>query len=114
MLNIADKGISVGEASRLRASDMRFENIGMGVVSKDLSHATLRDAAIINAQVAGLAAYEKKAAYGPASMTADHVSFSDTPPERQTLIQTGSWIVLDGKRLDGTDIDIDSLYQQQP
>jgi hypothetical protein len=114
MLNIADKSISVGEASHLRASDTRFENIGMGVVSKDLSHVTLRDAAIINAQVAGLAAYEKKAAYGPASMTADHVSFSDTPPERQTLIQTGSWIVLDGKRLDGTDIDIDSLYQQQP
>jgi hypothetical protein len=114
MRNIADKGISVGEASRITANDTRFENVGMGVVSKDLSHATLRNAAIINAHVAGLAAYEKKAAYGPASMTADHVSFSDMPPERQTLIQTGSWIVLDGKRLNGTDIDIDSLYQQQP
>jgi hypothetical protein len=114
MLNIGDKGISVGEASRLKANDTHFENVGMGVVSKDLSHATLRNAVIINAHVAGLAAYEKKGAYGPASMVADHVSFSDIPPERQTLIQTGSWIVLDGKRLDGTDIDVDALYQQQP
>jgi len=112
MLNIEDKGISVGEASHLAANDAHFENVGMGMVSKDLSHATLRNATIINARVAGLAAYEKKAAYGPASLIADLVSFSDIPQERQTLIQTGSWIVLEGERLEGTDIDVDILYQQ--
>ena len=112
MLNIADKGISVGEASHLAASDMHFENVGMGMVSKDLSRATLHNATIINARVAGLAAYEKKGTYGPASLVADHISFSDIPQERQTLIQTGSWIVLEGERLEGTDIDVDALYQQ--
>ncbi|MGD1991572.1 MAG: CotH kinase family protein [Anaerolineae bacterium] len=113
MLDVGDKGISVGEASRLTAVDISVENVGFGLVSKDLSHATLSDATITAARVAGLAAYIKKPAYGPASVVATDVTFTDMPSERQTLVQTGSWIELEGERIYGTEVDVDALYDDE-
>lgn len=113
LLDIADKGISVGEASRLTAQDVYFENVGLGLVSKDRSHVVLKDATIVNPRIAGLAAYVKKPTYGPASLDARSITFVDTPPERRTLVQTGSWIDLEGTRIWGVDIDVDALYQEQ-
>jgi hypothetical protein len=110
MLNIGDKGISVGEASRLTAQDVYLENVTLGMASKDLSHATLTDATIISARVAGLAAYIKKPQYGPATLTASNITFVDIPPEQYTLVQTGSWIDLDGRRIWGIDVDVEALY----
>lgn len=110
MRNIGDKGISAGEESVLSAQDVWMENVRFGVVSKDLSRVTVSQLTIINAQLAGLAAYIKKPVYGPAILTATDVVFRDTPPDRQTLVQTGSWIDLNGTRIWGTDIDVDALY----
>jgi len=110
MTHIGDKGLSVGESSQLVAENVYMEDVRFGVVSKDLSQATLRDVTIVNARQAGLAAYIKKPVYGPASIRAGRVTFVDTPPERQTLVQTGSWIDLDGVRIWGTEIDVDALY----
>ncbi len=110
MRNIGDKGISAGEGSRLSAQNIWMQDVRFGVVSKDLSQTTVSRLTIINAQVAGLAAYIKKPVYGPATLTATDVIFQDTPPERQTLVQTGCWIDLNGVRVWGTDIDVDALY----
>jgi hypothetical protein len=101
----------VGEASQLTASDVWLENVGYGVVSKDRSRATLENATIVNAQFAALAAYVKKPAYGAASLIVSGIHFVDTPPERYTLVQTGSWVELEGARVPGTDVDVDALYQ---
>lgn len=110
MQNIGDKGISVGEGSRLSARGVRMENVRFGVVSKDLSQTTVSQLTVIRAHVAGLAAYIKKPAYGPATLTATDVVFQDVPPERQTLVQTGCWVDLNGVRVWGTDIDVGALY----
>lgn len=110
-LDIGDKGLSVGEASRLTGNDLYFENVGFAVVSKDLSQATVENATVVNARVAGLAAYIKKPTYGPATVSASEVTFIDTPAERQTLVQTGSWIDLNGVRVWGTEVDVEALYQ---
>jgi hypothetical protein len=112
LLDIGDKGISVGEGSQLTAQDVYLENVTLGMASKDLSQATLTDATIIGARVAGLAAYIKKPQYGPATLTASHVTFVDIPPEQYALVQTGSWIDLDGIRIWGTDVDVEALYQK--
>ncbi len=111
LLDIGDKGLSVGEGSRLAARNIYIENAGLGLASKDLSQATLTDTTIVGARVAGLAAYIKKPCYGPATITASRVTFVDTPPERHTLVQTGSWIDLDGVRIWGVDVDVEALYQ---
>ena len=112
LLNIADKGISVGEASQLTADEIHFENVALGIVSKDLSNTALENATIIRAQIAGLAAYNKKPVYGPATLVANGVRFAEMPQERHTLVQIGSWVELDGRRIEGTDVDVDALYQR--
>jgi len=111
LFNIGDKGLSVGEASQLDAWDVSLENVSLGMASKDLSHATLTGATVVNARVAALAAYIKKAAYGPATLVARDVRFVDTPPERYALVQTGSWIELEGRRIEGVEVDVEGLYQ---
>jgi len=112
-LDIGDKGISVGENSLLTARDVYFENVAFAVVSKDLSHATVENATIVNAGIAGLVAYIKKPTYGPATISASDVTFIDTPADRHTLVQTGSWIDLNGARVWGTEVDVEALYQGQ-
>jgi hypothetical protein len=110
LLDIGDKGISVGEASRLTGRDVYFEDVVFGLVSKDLSHATLEGATIVRAHQAGLAAYIKKPNYGPATITANDITFIEVSPEHHTLVQTGSWIDLEGTRIWGTDLDVSALY----
>lgn len=110
MTRIGDKGLSVGEASHLTARNVYMEDVRFGAVSKDLSQAILSDITIVRANLAGLAAYMKKPTYGPATLRADRVTFVDTPPERQTLVQTDCWIDLDGVRIWGTEVDVDALY----
>lgn len=110
LAHIDDKGLSVGENSELSAEDVHFEAVRFGLVSKDLSRATLTNAIISNVQEAALAAYTKKPAYGPASLTAQDIHFINVPQERQMLIQTGSWIELEGTRVWGTKVDVDALY----
>ena len=82
-------------------------------MSKDLSHVTLENATIVGARIAGLAAYIKKPNYGPAAITASQITFVDVSSERYTLVQTGSWIDLEGTRIWGVDIDVDALYQKR-
>jgi hypothetical protein len=102
----------VGEASQLTADEIHFENVALGIVSKDLSNTALENATIIRAQIAGLAAYNKKPVYGPATLVANGVRFAEMPQERHTLVQIGSWVELDGRRIEGTDVDVDALYQR--
>ena len=111
-INLGDKGLSVGENSRLTGERLTFENVDFGVVSKDLSRVTVSDVTIQGVRIAGLAAYIKKPSYGPASITADGVIFVDVPAEHQALVQTGSWIDLDGARIWGVDVDVDALYEK--
>ena len=112
LYRVADKGISVGEGSRLTAEEIEIGDVGFGMVAKDLSHATLHRATITQAHIAGLAVYVKKPTYGPATLIADEVRFSNIPPERQTLVQTGCTLRLDGLLLPGVDVDVDALYQR--
>jgi len=108
---LGDKAVSVGEASRLDAVDLRIARATFGLVSKDLSHVSAQSIAIADVTRAALAAFIKKPAYGPASMTVSDVDFAGVPPERWTLVQTGSWIDLEGSRIWGTDVDVSALYE---
>jgi hypothetical protein len=110
LVAIGDKGLSIGEGSQLTAARVSIEDAGYGVASKDRSHVEIRDVHISEVRVAALAAFIKKPAYGPASITADDVQLEGVPAERVTLVQTGSWIDLEGERVWGVDVDVDALY----
>lgn len=112
MLNLGDKGLSVGEMSRLTAERIFITNADFGVASKDLSQAHISDVTLEGVRIAGLAAYIKKPSYGPASITAERMTFVDLPDDRRALVQTGSWIDLDGTRIWGVDVDVEALYEK--
>lgn len=108
MNDIGDKGISVGEYSQADIDGLTITRTYIGVAAKDGSHATLRNASISQAWVAGLAAYTKKTEYGLASLTASAIQFDGV--EQQTLVQSGNWIDVDGGRVWGVEVDVEKLY----
>ncbi len=69
---------------------------------------SISDSNIENWVRAAMAAYTKKAEYGTASIEADQVTMQGSVS--QFLIQTGSWISLDGEYFSGTDLDVEALY----
>lgn len=109
LLDVGDKAISAGEGSQLEATDITTVNSGIGVASKDLSQVKLNRAVIKNAKHAGLAAYKKKPEFGPGDIEATNIDFQDTT--QNTLVQTESWIELDGNRIEGTEVDVKAMYE---
>lgn len=111
MERITDKGVSVGEKSNVTIQDVRMENVGIGVASKDLSKTYISDSEITNAHFSALAAYIKKPVYGPAYIEANHMTFIST--ETISVAQKGSTILVDGVAARGQDLDVDTLYHQK-
>ena len=107
---IGDKGLSAGEDSRIHAQGLHFEDVSIAVASKDRSLVTLGPCRIVRARFA-LAAYQKKPEFGPAAISAtDTLDLVDV--DETAIIQTGSGVTLDGRRLEGKDVDVDRLYEE--
>ncbi|MCU0522570.1 MAG: right-handed parallel beta-helix repeat-containing protein, partial [Anaerolineae bacterium] len=111
-LRVGDKGVSAGEASQATVRGLSVDGADFGIVSKDMSHVIVESATVTGVRVAGLAAYIKKPEYGAATMAANGITFADVPAERIALVQTGSWIDLEGIRIWGANIDVDALYDR--
>ncbi|MEC7641589.1 MAG: hypothetical protein VYC17_05475 [Nitrospinota bacterium] len=110
--NINDKAISVGENSKLSATQVSIENVGTGLASKDLSETEITDSKFTRTRVAALMAYQKKNEYGPSRILASRLTLSDV--SRDHLAQTGSRIVMDGVPVPTEDFDVDQLYKTGP
>jgi len=110
--NLGDKALSVGEASRMVAENVFVDTADFGMASKDGSYLEASQVTLRNIEIAALAAFTKKPAYGPATMIVNGIDFGDTPPEQHALVQTGSYIDLDGQRIWGWDVDVDALYEK--
>jgi len=85
-----DKGISLGENSQIRASNIKIQNAGIGIASKDQSELIGRDLDILDSKI-GLAVYQKKSEFGPGAMTIkglsmEKVSIPYYVEEQSTLI----------------------------
>ncbi|MDH3213664.1 MAG: right-handed parallel beta-helix repeat-containing protein, partial [Myxococcales bacterium] len=107
---IRDKAVSVGERSRLTASGLEISRSGTAFVSKDRSHGEIRDSQIFEIAHTALMAYVKKAEYGPAELEASGNSI--TRVQRVALAQTGSRVVIDGRRVPEEDVDVARLYEK--
>ena len=107
---IGDKGVSVGEQSRVVIRRVTMDTVGIGVASKDLSEAYVYETQISNARFAALAAYIKKPVYGPASIEAPDLVVIDSAQE--AIVQVGSTILLRGHSIPAVELDVDALYQQ--
>jgi len=66
-----DKGISVGEESRVEIERVDVDSATIGIVSKDLSYVRVRSVDLEHCNQ-GFAAYQKKPEFGPSSIVVDY------------------------------------------
>ncbi len=109
-VKMGDKALSIGEGSDVVASDIVAEDCRFGPVSKDRSRLVLKGARLSNCEY-GLAAYQKKAEYGPAQLEATGVSFENI--KHQLLCQQGSRLTVNGKQAPEQSVDVEALYAGQ-
>jgi hypothetical protein len=108
VVRIGDKGISAGEASEVEVFNYQAVDSGIAIASKDLSYVRGSGIKIVDAVNVGLAVYNKKSEYGPASLVLSGVEFVNS--DAQTIVQTGSTLMLNGEEIEGVDVDVDALY----
>ena len=105
---ITDKGISVGEASTLKAVDVHIEDTSVGAVSKDGSSLEIHDSQMHKVGTA-LMAYTKKPEFGPGTVIADKNVWDKR--DGMIRVQKGSVIKVDGETVPTEDIDVEGLYK---
>ncbi len=88
-----DKGISVGEESKVSASNLTIKNAILGAASKDLSQLTLVNFKMSNCEQ-GFAAYRKKPEYGGGTIYVDKYEADNI--KTLHVIEQGSALHIDG------------------
>ena len=107
---VADKAISIGEASRMEVYGAKIEDVGVGIAVKDYSHAKLERVEVRGARVAAAMAYSKKPEYGGALLELRRFTTADT--KNEVINQLGSIALLDGNAIPPRKVNIDYYYQQ--
>jgi hypothetical protein len=107
--DVRDKGLSIGEASVMRARDVHIARAGTGVAAKDRSDGKVEDATLEGIVHVGLMAYMKKPEYGGSRLEVSRLSAEGVSP--LALAQTGSRLVLEGTEIPPEPLDVDALYE---
>ena len=106
--NISDKGISVGENSNLKATNIDIINADIGVASKDGSLLSISDSKFSEIRKAGLMSYIKKSEYGSAEILAKNISIESIGDK--FISQNGSKITIDGVETASVELNVKKLY----
>ena len=106
--NIADKAISVGEASTIALDASRIADVGIAVASKDGSVANVTGLRVARASKVAFAAYRKKPEYPHAALDASDSTISETAAT--VLVQEGSTANVNGKVYTGKQFNTKDLY----
>ena len=106
ILNVSDKGFSIGENSVANITNSKVTNALVGLAAKDGSLVVTTGTTFVNVLLADIMAYIKKDQYNQASVKVDKSS------QDLTLIcDNKSSIVTDRGSCEARDINIDELYQ---
>jgi len=105
-----DKGISAGEGSELEGQGLEISNAQIAIAAKDLSKVKIEKSKLKNSKI-GIAAYQKKSEFGPASIILKKVKFQDI--DRPHLIQSGSKALIDGKKIAGKVIEVQNIIENE-
>jgi hypothetical protein len=106
--NIKDKAISAGEKSTLTVKNSTFNNIGVGVASKDGSSVAVTDTKILDYKLYGAMTYLKKDFYDMPSLTINNTVVSDG---RAYIRQKGTIMTVDDIDIPETKISVKKLYK---
>ena len=87
-----DKGVSIGERSTIKATDIAVSDCRVGVVSKDFSDADINGLTLNNCNV-GIALYQKKPEFGFGRMSVWNLSVAEVT--KKFVVEKGSILALD-------------------
>jgi hypothetical protein len=104
---IGDKGISIGENSKLNGQKITVSNSEIAIAGKDLSQLSLDNISITNCQL-GFTAFQKKSEFGPSQITATNVTLNNNVYD--DLIERNSQLTLNGKKVKTIRNVKDKLY----
>ena len=101
-----DKGISVGENSRVQADRIKISDAAIGACSKDMSTLTLNNSTLQDCRI-GLAVYKKKPEFGPATLVAEQLEVVriDSP----WLVEQGSSLTVNKRSISPSKKKISTL-----
>ena len=103
--NIFDKAVSAGERTNLKINNLEVSSSGIGIASKDSSNVYGNNIKILNCNLYDFAVYQKKSYFSGANLKIDQFLSCGLP-----LVQIGSDLILDGKKVRGKFVDIKKLY----
>lgn len=107
---IGDKAVSAGEKSNLNLGTVTVDGAGSGVVSKDGSRVNISQLYATNTDLFAGMVYIKKKIYGPAEMTIEKTALK----KGKFFNQKKSTLTINGKKINGKNLDVDDLYSTGP
>jgi len=110
VLRAGDKGVSAGEESFINIENSYFENIGIGVTSKDSSKVVVNNTSIKNPVLFGVMSFVKKDFYSRQPRV--QVNNCVIDPPLSYMRQTGTYMTVDGKEVTQQDFNVDNLYKK--
>ncbi|MEM1220522.1 MAG: right-handed parallel beta-helix repeat-containing protein, partial [Bacteroidota bacterium] len=93
-----EKGLSIGEAARIQAENLRIVNSPIGMAVKDQSIVDLQNLYLKKVNM-GIGVYQKKSIFGPAVCRINSLHLEMVPYLYR--LGLGSTLILDGKTLEG-------------
>ena len=108
--NVDDKGVSLGEGSVAQLTNITVRNSGMAVASKDGSIVNILNSTINNSNEISYASYMKKPVYGQATLNVKNNEYYKVLPRHK--VQEGNVLTINGKKIEGVDIDVKSMYKR--
>jgi len=91
-----DKGLSVGENSKMNVAQIKIKKAKIAIASKDMSTTIVRNASIHNSKIA-FAVFQKKSEFGPSSIIVNELNMEDI--EIPYLIEDESSMIVNGNRI---------------
>lgn len=98
-----DKGISIGEVSKIAAEGIQIKGANIAVASKDSSEAAINNITISDCNI-GFALYQKKPEFGPASVLVRNLNTNKV--NDLYLVEQGSLLTVEGKKIKYSQRDV--------
>jgi hypothetical protein len=114
LYNIADKGLSVGEESRVEADEINLSNLSTGVAVKDGSYFKISNSRIVGASNAAVMAYTKKKVYGGSKVYINNTTYNNIKLDvksENVKADFDSIISIDGSLISRQNLDVNKLYK---
>ena len=103
---ISDKGISVGENSKIKVKNYKIKNSNIGLASKDLSKLIGKNIFFENLET-GFALYQKKSEFGPAEGIINDLNILNV--KNPFLVQKNSKLMIDNNKIQTIDYAFEDL-----